>query len=1097
MKFVASIFAAVLTLGAIAEVEEVDGISWFYTIVNGEVIIGRDFNQSAIPKETIGKICVPTELAGVPVVCVGENAFRECVEVTSVVIPPGVKNIAGRAFYGCHGLVDVQISESVTNIDHAAFYGCSNLRTVSLPSTVESLGDYVFQSSGVESVVLSEKLTSLPNQAFYSCRSLRSITIPTAIKSIGVDAFFECNNLGEVKIFDLKSWCSIGFAGKNANPLSKAGKIYLNDKLITEVVLPCSIEIIMPYAFAGCRELMSVVVPDSVKSIGGGAFDGCTSLKRVKMPKEMLEIGVGAFCDCKSLTSIEIPAGVAEVGYKTFSNCSSLKWVSIPISVMRVDKTSFEGCSLETVAMPACYEGSIPVARHIVLQNGVTEVPARKFWQNDMEAITIPEGVTKVGECAFQYCHGISSLVIPSTVMEMKSGFECCTGLKSVTIKSGVRDIGEYAFYECTKLYSVELPSSVTNIGARAFSETAIKEMIIPSRVEKIGVGAFIGCASIESILIPPSVQSIGVAAFNGCREDMSVVVMCGDRSRVAELVSASGFDVTNIRWKECLLPPVILPDDKTTFQDATKVSVVSMIDGGVIHYTTDGSDPTIDSPVFKKFTATGKMTIKAITEYDGMISDIAVSRIGLGRCEQPRITSSLGRNFTKSGNVVSICCGTAGAEVHYTTDGETPTIESPLYTGPFEISETMMVRAAALNHPQYLDSEETQESFTREWIRVDTPSINAPSSFAGKAIKVTIGCSSEGVTIYYTTDGSDPMSNGLICTGEFEITETTAIRAVAIKNDYLPSYEAALTIVKNWTLAEAINVEGLLVSSEKPSDWLFDNQVAHDGRMSVRSGEVPDDEAADMRLSINGVGKLSFWWKASCEETDMPQICWWDYGTILIDGVEVAWIDGETDWERVEVEVLEGGEHQIVWRYSKDSDGRDGEDCLWIDEVSWTPKGVIGDLAQLSDVFGAGSEVVQCVKSDAELSVFNSFLSSCGVSQAAALSEAQKKWAYRSFKLSSIMVSPIMFEAEPELKIDTFRPAGSDWSICISLSAGGLAVEMAKDKLKERIRVGTSVEDICMQPNILAMPSADGTQLQFTIELPRGLQGFATVRID
>lgn len=820
------------------------------------------------------------------------------------------------------------------------------------------------------------------------------------------------------------------------------------------------VEGIGAYAFLNCKEVTSIVIPSGVY-VSMSAFDGCESLTNVKFngsSSYRCDKGIiysGGYSLERCCPGVEVAKIAEGIEYISggFSCCEKLKEICVPSSVRSISMGK-GGCSERII-----FEGG-----DIVFYSGAFE-----GWRlGRVEVANLSDWCS----CQFQNYSANDTANPLSIAHQLFVGGEL---LENLIIPDNVEKLNAYTFSGCTALRSVIMPMGVKSIGAYLFD----------------------GCSNLRTAMIPESIENISYGAFRGCANLKTIYVMKGDGDRVRSMLSESGFTVTDLSLIEYVPMPVISPKDMTVFDNAVKISISNLVAGGTIHFTTDGSDPTIDSPIFKKFTATGKMTIKAITEYDGMVSDIVVSRIGLGRCEQPQITSFLGRNFTKSGNVVSISCGTAGAEVHYTIDGEMPTVESPLYTGPFEISETMTVRAAALNHPQYLDSEEAHESFTREWIRVDTPFINAPSSFADKAIKVTIGCSCEGATIYYTTDGSDPMANGLICTGEFEITDTTAIRAVAIKNDYLPSYEAALTIVKKWTLAEAINVEGLPVSSEKPNDWLFDNQVAHDGRMSVRSGEVPDDEAVDMRLSINGVGKLSFWWKVSCEETDMPQICWWDYGTILIDGVEVAWIDGETDWEHVEVEVPEGGEHQIVWRYSKDSDGHDGEDCLWIDEVSWTPKEVIGDLAQLSDVFGAGSEIVQCVKSDAELSSFNSFLSSCGVSQASSLSEAQKKWAYRSFKLSSIMVSPIMFEAEPELKIDTFSPAGSDWSICISLSAGGLAVEMAKDKLKERIRVGTSVEDICIQPNILAMPSADGAQLQFTIELPRGLQGFATVRID
>ena len=149
-----------------------------------------------------------------------------------------------------------------------------------------------------------------------------------------------------------------------------------------------------------------------------------------------------------------------------------------------------------------------------------------KPWYHNRSKITktvITGGVTGIGDYAFSYC----------------------TGLTSVTIPNSVTSIGDYAFYGCTGLTSVTIPDSVTSIGGSAFSGcTGLKEVIYNVRavecskynvfqnagtaadgmkvvfgdsVEKIPDYLFYGCTGLTSVTIPDSVTSIGDLAFSGC----------------------------------------------------------------------------------------------------------------------------------------------------------------------------------------------------------------------------------------------------------------------------------------------------------------------------------------------------------------------------------------------------------------------------------------------------------------------------------------------------------------------------------------------------------------------------------------------------
>jgi hypothetical protein len=92
--------------------------------------------------------------------------------------------------------------------------------------------------------------------------------------------------------------------------------------------------------------------------------------------------------------------------------------------------------------------------------------------QSDIYFAGIKYKVTCIGKSAFEGCHELSSVKIPSTVTVIDDGaFWECTGLSSITIPEGVMRIGDGAFGKCTNLESVTIPSTMTAIDANAFAQ--------------------------------------------------------------------------------------------------------------------------------------------------------------------------------------------------------------------------------------------------------------------------------------------------------------------------------------------------------------------------------------------------------------------------------------------------------------------------------------------------------------------------------------------------------------------------------------------------------------------------------------------------
>lgn len=114
----------------------------------------------------------------------------------------------------------------------------------------------------------------------------------------------------------------------------------------------------------------------------------------------------------------------------------------------------------------------------------------------DVNDVTIPDGVTAIGEKAFEDCSFLESVTIPDSVTSIGDcAFQNCSSLTSITFSNSVTYIGEYAFYNCFSLKSITIPNSVTSIRDCAFSWcSSLISITIPDSVTKIGYDVFYLC---------------------------------------------------------------------------------------------------------------------------------------------------------------------------------------------------------------------------------------------------------------------------------------------------------------------------------------------------------------------------------------------------------------------------------------------------------------------------------------------------------------------------------------------------------------------------------------------------------------------------
>ena len=149
------------------------------------------------------------------------------------------------------------------------------------------------------------------------------------------------------------------------------------------------------------------------------------------------------------------------------------------------------------------------------------------FEDSNIKSVVIEDGVTAIGNYAFDYCHSLTSITIPDSVTTIGNrAFFYCDGLTSVTIPDSVTTIGDYAFSSCNSLASVTIPDSVVTIGDSAFSACdGFTSVTIPDSVTIIGAYAFRFCDNLTSVTIPDSVITIGISAFAACDRLTSITV--------------------------------------------------------------------------------------------------------------------------------------------------------------------------------------------------------------------------------------------------------------------------------------------------------------------------------------------------------------------------------------------------------------------------------------------------------------------------------------------------------------------------------------------------------------------------------------------
>ena len=397
-------------------------------------------------------------------------------------------------------------------------------------------GDFTIDENGVLTkytgsdavVTVPDGVTAIGKEAFYAKSAITEIHLPTGITSIGDSAFRSCTGL-------------------------------------TELQLPTGITSIGANAFRSCTGLTEIVVPDSVETIGDGAFYSCSSLTSLRLSQGLKTLGANVFLNCNSLAEVEIPAGVESVGNYIASNTLRLR-CAVGSSAAKALSKAQNDFWVEDFQLRYAFDS-----------DGSAASLTLKKYVGDAASVTIPDGVTIVGNSAFERNTSLTAVVLPDSVVTIgTNAFRSCTGLTAVTLSQNLNEIKTYAFGGCTGLTYIDIPAglqksqyimgtsdervqlrcAIGSDAAKALSEggdsfcaddyqlrysfdsdgqvtgLTVRKYLgsaavvtLPEGTTEIGSEVFENHTEITEVVLPETLVTIGSYAFDGCTGLMRIVL--------------------------------------------------------------------------------------------------------------------------------------------------------------------------------------------------------------------------------------------------------------------------------------------------------------------------------------------------------------------------------------------------------------------------------------------------------------------------------------------------------------------------------------------------------------------------------------------
>lgn len=385
-------------------------------------------------------------------------------DIKEYAIRKGTQVICDYAF-GRTEISRISFPDSVLVIGDKAFKECQKLTSILLPPALREIGDCSFEYTGLRDIEIPNGVLVMGDGAFRECYRLESIRISSSVQEIGKELTVWCKHLKSI-IVDPKN--SVYDSRNDCNAVIETKKNALIAGCNTTII-PETVSVIGYGAFWGCDEMTSINIPNGVLTIGEHAFFKCVKLNSVVIGDSVTRIEDSAFEDCKHLVSVQFSKGLTEIGSYSFKYCFSLKNISFPNGLQSIGEEAFDRCdSIEAVVMPDSLtniEDRAFIAcerlRSVTLPNNIKKIGKEIFYGcGKLKAVNIPSSLKIMGTRAFSYCSSLETIVFPQNVALIEEeALANCKHLQSLTLLCPKTEVEESAFNDCKALSIIYIPS--------------------------------------------------------------------------------------------------------------------------------------------------------------------------------------------------------------------------------------------------------------------------------------------------------------------------------------------------------------------------------------------------------------------------------------------------------------------------------------------------------------------------------------------------------------------------------------------------------------------------------------------------------------
>ena len=567
------------------------------------------------------------------VTAIDDEAFYNCVGITSLTVPEGVKTVGKKAFYNCSSMTDISLPASVKSIGELSFEGCSKLQNINV---AENSGYYASEGG----VLLNSEKTQLLR--YPQGKTAASYTVPSGVTVIGRNAFAHCLSLVKIMLpTGLKQISDNAFYG---------------DSGIASITIPSAVTSIGSGAFRSTSGMKTLTLEAKAPSFGANAFTGTgiarilyagsttqwadhnmsdvfgTSVKvyygmsgyyvendvlvsytgsaeSVSVPGFIVRIEDGAFRDRNSMQSISLPNSLKSIGQSAFDGCTALARITIPSSVTSIEKWAFDNCKSLTKISVVSDNKNYSASGGVLYDKDKGKLlrcpPAL-----DADSFTVPSTVTVIGDSAFAACNGLTKVTIPEGVVTLEPyAFDQCANLTEITLPASVKTIGKYAFRSNKKLATVTLKAISPAVGTGAFQNAPVTKVVYSGsdtqwNAAKLGeafgssVTVYYSSSdfdidgttlvsykgSSQSVVIPDTVTKIAARAFYGCTGVKSVTIP-NSVTAIGESAFSGCTALTAMN-----IPASVKTIDKWAFDGCSKLAAFSVASGNTAFSASGGA---------------------------------------------------------------------------------------------------------------------------------------------------------------------------------------------------------------------------------------------------------------------------------------------------------------------------------------------------------------------------------------------------------------------------------------------------------------------------------------------------------------------------